>query len=154
MAVMFHNLKERLFFGSSPNDSGACIFPRKSNGYPLRDVSFSYFTNFLYTVGNELLEKYTSVLGHVNHCRIMFLVAFSLVSRCAGWTFGCFLLLTNNIISSWKTSSDVYASQVLHNIYGAYGFYTYWYHSVAFFSSLCLCKMNILFLSIQRPHVS
>ena len=124
IAMMLHNLKERLFFGSSPNDSGACIFARKSNGHPLRRFT-SHFTDSLYTVGNKLLEKYIRILGHVNHCRFMVLVAFSLASHCSGWTLGCFSVAHQYHYLNAKTSSDIYANQELHNIHGAYKFYTH-----------------------------
>ena len=113
----------------------------------------SHLTDSLYTVRNKLLEKYIGILGRVNLCGFMALVAFSLASHCSGWTLGCFSVAHQYHYPDVKTSTDIYASQELHNIHGANKFYTNWNNNIAPFTSVSLCKMNLLFLSIRRPHV-
>ena len=80
----------------------------------------SHLTDSLYTVRNKLLEKYIGILGRVNHCGFMALVAFSLASHCSGWTLGCFSVAHQHHYPNVKTSTDIYASQELHNIHGCY----------------------------------
>jgi hypothetical protein len=80
---------------------------------------------FPYNARNKLLEKYIGILGHVNRCSFMVLVAFLLVHYCAERTLRCFLVASKLSLSQHDIFTDIYASQDPYYDNGACPFYTY-----------------------------